>query len=119
MPILIAQNDRFIANRVAHGLAAHFPRVAVVENVADPSTVKQFHRARVAVLDLELFTVDSVKAIALQFCNLIIVCTHRSPDEQMWIAALNAGAVEVCHPSDIQSILRAARRIRPRSPAAA
>jgi len=67
------------------------------------------HEARVAVLDLELVEMEEVRQLARVFEELTIVCTHRSPDEQMWMAALNAGAVEFCHPEDIRSILRASR----------
>jgi hypothetical protein len=35
--------------------------------------------------------------MTLEFRNLAIVCTHRSPDERMWIVALEAGATELCH----------------------
>jgi hypothetical protein len=67
------------------------------------------NEARVAVLDLELVTLVEVNKLARTFDDLVVVCTHRSPDERMWMAALKAGAVEFCHPQDLRSILRAAR----------
>jgi hypothetical protein len=67
------------------------------------------HEARVAVLDLELFTLDDVRNLAQTFEELTVICTHRSPDERMWMDALKAGAAEFCHPQDLRSILRASR----------
>lgn len=65
------------------------------------------NKAQVAVLDLESVNVEEVRQLIRAFHNLTIVCTHRAPDETMWVTALNAGAVECCHPRDIRSILRA------------
>ena len=67
------------------------------------------HEARVAVLDLELVSLEEVRELASTFDDLTIVCTHRSPDERMWTAAMEAGAVEFCGPHDLHSILRASR----------
>lgn len=67
------------------------------------------HEARVAVLDLELLDIDEIRKLAGTFAELTIICTHRSPDERMWMDALRAGAVEFCHPFDLRSILRASR----------
>jgi DNA-binding NtrC family response regulator len=107
--VVIAQNDPTIAMELADRLHLHFARVAVAESAAELCTMLQRHDARVAVLDLELVALSDVRQLAQSFEDLTIVCTHRSPDERMWMAALNAGAVEFCHPQDIRSILRAAR----------
>jgi DNA-binding NtrC family response regulator len=107
--VIIAQNDRAIAQELENDLHAHFARVAVAKSSIELRTLLQHHEARVAVLDLELVSLDEVRQLARFFQDLTIVCTHRSPDEQMWMAALGAGAVEFCHPQDIRSILRASR----------
>lgn len=67
------------------------------------------HEARVAVLDLELLHLEEVRQLTQLFDDLTIVCTHRSPDERMWMSVMEAGAIEFCHPQDLHSILRAAR----------
>jgi two-component system KDP operon response regulator KdpE len=107
--VVIAQNDHTIALGLANDLHAHFARVAVADTAAELPKLLARHEARVAVLDLELVNVDEVNKLARTFSDLTIVCTHRSPDERMWMAALNAGAVEFCHPQDIRSILKAWR----------
>ena len=39
-----------------------------------------------------------------------IVCTHRIPDEQMWAAALAAGAEDVCPNDDVANVLTSVLR---------
>lgn len=107
--IVIAQSDPAIARDLANDLHAHFARVVVATSAAELRTLLLRHEARVAVLDLEVVNLDEVRNLANSFEDLAIVCTHRSPDERMWMDALNSGAVEFCHPLDIRSILRASR----------
>jgi DNA-binding response OmpR family regulator len=107
--VVIAQKDPCIVRGLANDLHAHFARVDVAESALELRTMLLRHEARVAVLDLELVNVDEVYQLARTFDDLIIVCTHRSPDERMWMAALRAGAAEFCHPLDLRSILRATR----------
>jgi DNA-binding NtrC family response regulator len=107
--VVIAQNDPGIAQKLANDLHAHFARVAVAKNAVELRTFLLRHATRVAVLDLEVVDLEDVRQLAGTFCNLTIICTHRSPDERMWMSALNGGAVEFCHPQDIRSILRASR----------
>jgi DNA-binding NtrC family response regulator len=107
--IVIAQHDHSIAQGLANDLHAHFSEVTVTENAMELRTLLLRHEARVAVLDLELVNLDEVHQLASSFDDLTIVCTHRAPDEQMWMAALDAGAVEFCHAQDVRSILRASK----------
>jgi DNA-binding NarL/FixJ family response regulator len=107
--VVIAQSDPRIAQGLANDLHAHFARVAVAQSASELRAMLLRHEARVAVLDLDVLDIEEVRKLADTFCDLAIVCTHRSPDEQMWMAALNAGAVEFCHPQDLHSILRASR----------
>jgi len=57
---------------------------------------------------MEEASLDDVKSLAGDFPEAHIVCTHRCADEEMWTAALNAGAEDVCRLSDTTSIVRAA-----------
>ncbi len=107
--IVIAQNNPEIALGLANDLHAHFARVAVANNAMELRTLLARHEARVAVLDLEMLNLDEIAKLAEHFSDLAIVCTHRSPDERMWASSLKAGAVELCCPRDVRSILRASR----------
>jgi DNA-binding NarL/FixJ family response regulator len=105
--VIIAQSDPRIAQGLAKDLHAHFSKVAVAQGSTELQTLLLRHEAQVAVLDLEIVNLEEVQQLAETFNGLAIICTHRSPDEQMWMAALNAGAIEFCHPRDLHSILRA------------
>jgi DNA-binding NarL/FixJ family response regulator len=107
--LVIAQKDPNVALGLANDLEAHFARVEVANNTFELRTMLVHHKARVAVIDLEILNLDELRQMTCTFPDLAIVCTHRSPDERMWMAALGAGAVEFCHPEDIRSILRASR----------
>lgn len=107
--VVIAQNDPGISRALANDLHAHFARVTVAENDTEVRTLLMRHKARLAVLDLELVDLEVVSQLAHKFGDVTIVCTHRSPDEQTWLKALNAGAAELCHPLDLASIVRASR----------
>ena len=107
--VVIAQNNPDIAAGLANDLHAHFARVAVAQSATELRTMLLRHEARVAVLDLELLDINEIRNLARNFGELTIICTHRSPDERMWMDALRAGAVEFCHPLDLRSILRASR----------
>lgn len=107
--VIVAQNDPDTAQVLSNDLHAHFARIAVAKSASELRTMLLRHEARLAVLDLEMIGIDEVRQLASTFYDLSIVCTHRSPDERMWMTALGAGAVEFCHPEDIRSILRASR----------
>ena len=107
--VVIAQRDPGTVLGLAKDLHAHFARVAVAHNAGELREMLQHHDARVAVLDLEMVNIEEVQKLSALYGDLVIVCTHRSPDEQMWMSALNAGAVEFCHPHDLRSILHASR----------
>jgi DNA-binding NtrC family response regulator len=94
---------------LAKDLHVHFARVVVAGSAMELRTVLLRHEARVAVLDVELLEMNEIRELARTFEELTIICTHRSPDERMWMESLRAGAVEFCHPLDLRSILRASR----------
>jgi hypothetical protein len=104
----MAQNDPAMAKALWNDLHAHFAGVVVAEDALEVRTLLLRHPGvRMAVLDLEVVNLQDVRELADSFSDLIIVCTHRSPDDRMWTVALAAGAVEYCHPDDIRAILRA------------
>jgi DNA-binding NtrC family response regulator len=112
--IVIAQSDPGVARDLAKDLHCHFAHVAVAQDPTELRTMLLQHEARVAVLDLDMVSMEDIRDLTGTFDDLVIVCTHHSPDEQMWMDALSAGAVEFCHPGDLHTILRAARSAPPR-----
>jgi hypothetical protein len=59
---------------------------------------------------METASISDVEHLSREFPTACIVCTHRLADEDMWTAAVNAGAADVCPPSDTLGILRTAMR---------
>jgi DNA-binding response OmpR family regulator len=113
--VVIAQNDPAIARALSDDLSAHFGGVMMAGNASEVRSLLVRHpKVQLAVLDLDLVDIEGVRRLASACCNLTIVCTHPSPDDRLWIAALNAGAVETCHPEDIGSIVRARCIVRAR-----
>ena len=107
--VVIAQSAPGVVMELAKDLHVHFARVVVAGSAMELRTVLLRHEARVAVLDVELLVMNEIRELARTFEELTIICTHRSPDERMWMESLRAGAVEFCHPLDLRSILRASR----------
>jgi DNA-binding NarL/FixJ family response regulator len=68
------------------------------------------HRAEVAILDVETSSLSEVQRLHREFPGLSIVCTHRVADEEMWAAALNAGASDMCPAFDTKGIVMSAER---------
>ena len=56
------------------------------------------------------FPADAYGIFYPYFPDLPIVCTHRVPDEEMWMAALEAGASDVCPTDDVENVLTSVLR---------
>ena len=62
------------------------------------------------VLNIEYWRLTDVESLHRDFPKLPIVCTHRIPDEDMWMAALQAGASDVCPADDVRNVLSSVLR---------
>jgi len=62
------------------------------------------------VLNIEYWRLTDVESLHRDFPALPIVCTHRIPDEEMWMAALKAGASDVCPTGDVENVLTSVLR---------
>jgi DNA-binding NarL/FixJ family response regulator len=110
MNLVIAQADSSAAEALAASLHEHFKSITVARDIEAIRRGVAKHRADVAVVDLEMATLLEIDELRREFPGLTVVCTHRLADEQMWSAALAAGAQDCCHPSDVRSIVHAASR---------
>lgn len=106
--VVLLQSDPRIAKSLVSLLSNSFPTVHQAHSIGELQTSIAKHRADVAILDIEAASLSDVERLCHDFPEASIVCTHRLADEEMWTAALNAGACDVCPSSDTQSILRAA-----------
>ncbi len=112
--VVLALTSPRCAELLAVALHAHFDAVAAVhapEHVR-PALLK--HRAAVAIVDLELVSLTELDALHRDFPHVLLVCTHRVPDDAMWAAALSHGAADCFPVSDVRNIVAAA--VRPPDP---
>jgi DNA-binding NarL/FixJ family response regulator len=106
--VVLLQSDSQVAQSLFSALSNSFDSVHLARSLSELRTTIVRHRARIAILDLERASLSDVKGLSRDFPGASIICTHRCADEEMWTAALNAGASDVCPSSDTSGIVRAA-----------
>ncbi|HEY3972635.1 MAG TPA: hypothetical protein VGM18_06500 [Candidatus Sulfotelmatobacter sp.] len=67
-------------------------------------------RPEAVVLNIDEWRLADVESLHRDFPALPIVCTHRIPDDELWMAALAAGASDVCPADDVENVLTSVRR---------
>jgi len=108
--VVLLQSDSRVAQSLVSVLANTFNSVRQVQSLGELRTSIAKHRAGIAILDMEAASMSDVEHLSREFPKACIVCTHRLADEDMWTAAVNAGAADVCPPSDTHGIVRTALR---------
>jgi DNA-binding response OmpR family regulator len=109
LSVLIAQVDNAVGELLATHLRTHFREIRVVCSLNELQ--EKFFRSEepyALVVDLELVNFQELHEICGWCRKTAVICTHRLADEEMWVAALAAGADDCCAPDDIAGILRAA-----------
>jgi DNA-binding NtrC family response regulator len=107
--VVVLEKDPRLARILAGGLCPHFSvhltrsREELREDVAR-------NRPEAVVLNIEHWLLADVESLHRDFPALPIVCTHRIPDEEMWMAALAAGASDVCPADDVGNVLTSVLR---------
>jgi DNA-binding NtrC family response regulator len=109
LTVVVAHSDSVATQQLTNSLRVHFRRIAVASDAAELRQAIERNRAQMAIVDLDMISIEEVKELCADFASTGIVCVHRVPDYEMWNAATGAGALECCHPSDIPSILNAMR----------
>ena len=108
--VVLLQIDPVIAQSLTASLLSSFRSVHAVRSVEELRSSILKHRAKVVILDMEMAPLPEVERLSHEFPGLSVVCTHRLADEEMWTAALSAGASDICPTYDTHSILAAALR---------
>ena len=106
--ILIANSDVDRSAPLAKELREYAHSVVITGDLRDLQNAVAKHRPDVIVADLETVSYATVAELRKAFAHVNVVCTHRVPDEQMWAAALEAGASDCCCVADLDDIARAA-----------
>jgi DNA-binding response OmpR family regulator len=109
--LALLQTDARISKSLAAQLYKHFHSIHVAQTVEQLRELIVRHRADVAIVDIEVASLPEIQRLHRDFANTCIVCTHRLADEEMWTAAIDAGATDVCSALDTRGIVMAATRI--------
>jgi AmiR/NasT family two-component response regulator len=110
LSVVLLQKDPGVARFLSGQLCHHFHAVHVVRSSAELREAVPRFRPDVVVVDMESAPLSEVEQLHREYANLCIVCTHRIADEEMWTAALDAGAADICSATDTHGILTAALR---------
>jgi DNA-binding NarL/FixJ family response regulator len=99
--VLVVEGD----SKVAATLSSPFHSVQFLRTGKELCEGVAKNRPEAVVLDMEQSRLSDIRNLRNEFPSLPIVCTHRIPDEELWIAALEAGASDVCSTEDVQNVL--------------
>ena len=107
--VLVLEKDPRVARSLAGGLHPHFS-VDVTGSREELRDKVARNQPEAVVLNIEYWRLTDVESLHRDFPKLPIVCTHRIPDEEMWMAALEAGASDVCSTDDVGNVLTSVLR---------
>jgi DNA-binding NtrC family response regulator len=110
LSVVVFASDTKVAQSLAGGLSSHFHSVQMTRSGAELRERVAKNRPAVVILDIEHSRLADVRNLHDDFPTLPIVCTHRLPDEELWVAAMEAGASDVCRADDVQNVLTSALR---------
>jgi DNA-binding NarL/FixJ family response regulator len=108
--IVVFETDPGVAQTLAGKLSSHFNAVHLTHSGDELRKRVASNHPEAVVLDMEGSRLTDVRSLHEDFPLLPIVCTHRLPDEELWIAALEAGASDVCQSNDAQNVLTSVLR---------
>ncbi len=108
--VVVLESDPRVAQRLAGKLSSHFHAVHLTHSGDELRERVAKNHPEVVVLDMEYSRLTDVRSLHNDFPALPIVCTHRIPDEQLWIDALDAGASDVCRADEVQNVLTSVLR---------
>ena len=108
--IAVLQHDPKVNQSLTILLSQAFSSVYSARSVDELQLQIRKHRARAAILDMEMASVSDVQALSREFPATHIVCNHRIADDKMWTAVMNAGAADCLPSSDAEGIVTAALR---------
>jgi CheY-like chemotaxis protein len=107
---VVVESDPRVAKTLAGSLSSHFHSIHLARSGEELRERVAKNRPEVVILDMEHSRLADLRNLHNDFPSLPIVCTHRIPDEQLWIDALEAGATDVCAVDDVQNVLTSALR---------
>ncbi|HET9408904.1 MAG TPA: hypothetical protein VFO39_16800 [Candidatus Sulfotelmatobacter sp.] len=110
LSVVVLEGDPKVARSLAGGLRSHFHDVHLTRSRDELREQVVKAQPQAVVLDIESSHPGDVQKLHDDFPALPIVCTHRIPNEEMWTAALDAGAADVCASDDVNDVLTSVLR---------
>jgi DNA-binding NtrC family response regulator len=107
--VVVLEKDPQVARSLAGGLCPHFA-VHLTQSREELREKLAKNHPEAVVLNIEHWRLTDVESLHHDFPEVPIVCTHRIPDEEMWVTALEAGASDVCPADDVENVLTSVRR---------
>ncbi len=104
--VVVVESD----SRVVKSLSSGFHFVHVSRSGEELRERVARSRPEAVILDMEQSRLSDVRNLRRDFPALPILCTHRVPDEELWVAALEAGASDLCSTEDVPSALASVLR---------
>ena len=101
--VVILQSDPQHAESLAATLGSRTCNVSVASSLDELRRAVKKQTVQAVVVDLDVVPMKEVSALCREH-GLDVICTHRVADEKMWVEAVNAGAVDVCYPTDANAI---------------
>jgi DNA-binding response OmpR family regulator len=108
--VVVLESNPTVAQSLAGELSSHFHAVHLARSGEELRERVAKSRPEVVILDMEYSRLTDVRNLHRDFPSLPIVCTHRIPDDELWVAALEAGASDVCPADDVQNVLTSVLR---------
>jgi DNA-binding response OmpR family regulator len=103
--VVVLESDPRVAQFLAGKLASQFRDVYMANSGDELRERVTTSLPEAVLLDMEHSRISDVRNLHHDFPSLPIVCMHRIADESLWIAALEAGASDVCRSDDVQNVL--------------
>jgi DNA-binding NarL/FixJ family response regulator len=110
LSVALLQKDSRVARLLSAQLSHQFQSIQVVGSSSELRDLIPAFRPDVIIVDIEAASLGEIEQFHRDFASICIVCTHRIADEEMWTAAMDAGAADVCSATDARAILNAAIR---------
>jgi DNA-binding NtrC family response regulator len=108
--VVVLESDPRVAQSLAGSLSPHFHSVHVTRSGAEMRDRVSESRPEVVIVDVEYSRLAEVRNLHQDFPSMPIVCTHRIPDEDLWVEAMDAGASDVCRSDDVQNVVSSVLR---------
>jgi DNA-binding NarL/FixJ family response regulator len=108
--VVVLESDPKVAQSLADSLSSHFQSVHVTHSRDELRERVVQSRPEIVILDMEYSRLADVRNLHKDFPSVSIVCTYRVPDDELWIAAMEAGASDVCPADDVKNVLNSVLR---------